>query len=51
MGRWRASPNNRAVIKRWNQWNKSDSDDEEIENIKDEGIYGSDIDSDYKTFD
>ena len=31
--------------------NESDSDDEEIENIEDEGIYGSDIDSDYKTFD
>ena len=31
--------------------NESDSDDEEIENIGDEGIYGSDIDSDYKTFD
>ena len=31
--------------------NESDSDDEEIENIKDEVIYGSDIDSDYKTFD
>ena len=31
--------------------NESDSDDEEIENIKDEVICGSDIDSDYKTFD
>ena len=30
--------------------NKSDSDDEEIKNIEDEGIYGSDIDSDYETF-
>ena len=27
--------------------NESDSDDEEIENIEDEGIYGSYIDSDY----
>ena len=31
--------------------NESDSDDKEIKNIEDEGIYGSDIDSDYKTFD
>ena len=31
--------------------NESDSDDEEIENMKDEVIYGSDIDSDYQTFD
>ena len=31
--------------------NEYDSDDEETENIEDEGIYGSDIDSDYKTFD
>ena len=30
--------------------NESDSDDEEIKNIEDEGIYGSDIDSDYETF-
>ena len=30
--------------------NESDSDDEEIENIENEGIYGSDIDSDYETF-
>ena len=30
--------------------NESDSDDEEMENIKDEVIYGSDIDSDYETF-
>ena len=30
--------------------NESDSDDEEIENIEDERIYGSDIDSDYETF-
>ena len=30
--------------------NESDSDDKEIKNIEDEGIYGSDIDSDYKTF-
>ena len=30
---------------------KSDSDDEEIENAENEGIYGSDIDSDYETFD
>ena len=29
----------------------SDSDNEEIENIEDEGICGSDIDSDYETFD
>ena len=27
------------------------SDDEEIENVEDEGIYGSGIDSDYETFD
>ena len=27
------------------------SDNEEIENIEDEGIYGSDIDSDYEAFD
>ena len=31
--------------------NESDADDEEIWNIEDEGIYGSDIDSDYETFD
>ena len=31
--------------------NESDGDDEEIWNIEDEGIYGSDIDSDYETFD
>ena len=31
--------------------NESDSDDEEIENIQDEGIYGSYIDSDYEPFD
>ena len=31
--------------------NKTNSDDEEIENIGDEVIYGSDIDSDYETFD
>ena len=30
--------------------NESDSDDEEIKNIEDEVIYGSDIDSDYETF-
>ena len=30
--------------------NESDSDDEEMKNIEDEGIYGSDIDSDYETF-
>ena len=30
--------------------NESDSDDEKIENIEDEGIYGSHIDSDYETF-
>ena len=30
--------------------NESDSDDKEIKNIGDDGIYGSDIDSDYKTF-
>ena len=30
--------------------NESDSGDEEIKNIEDEGIYGSDIDSDYETF-
>ena len=30
--------------------NESDSDDEEIENIEDEGIYGSHIGSDYETF-
>ena len=31
--------------------NESDSDGEEIENIQDEGIYGSYIDSDYEPFD
>ena len=31
--------------------NESDGDDEEMENIEDEGIHGSDIDSDYETFD
>ena len=31
--------------------NESNGDDEEIENIEDEGIHGSDIDSDYETFD
>ena len=31
--------------------NESDGDDEEIENLEDEGIHGSDIDSDYETFD
>ena len=30
--------------------NKNDTDDEEIKNIEGEGIYGSDIDFDYKTF-
>ena len=30
--------------------NESDSDDEEIENIEDERIYGSYTDSDYETF-
>ena len=30
--------------------NESDSDDEEIENIEDERIYCSDIDSGYGTF-
>ena len=30
--------------------NKNDIDDEEIKNIEGEGIYGSDIDFDYKTF-
>ena len=30
---------------------KSDSDDEEIENVENEGIYGSNIDFDYETFD
>ena len=31
--------------------NESDSDNAEIENVENEGIYGSDIDSDYETFD
>ena len=44
-------PTTEQLLSNENSENESDSDDEETENIEDEAIYGSDTDSDYKTFD
>ena len=51
MARWRVPPTIEQLLNDEISENESNSDDEEIENIEDERIYGSYIDSDYESFD